>query len=616
MNAAGITGNAAPEEPAALEGGLDLGLETDRDHVRAVWALAALTALDDIRAESAPGGDPAGPGDAQVQDRSRPGGAKSGEAVVDAPGERASALDEPLAAAAAGAGRWGEPLAGAGRSESVTPRAPAHCGDSAGTDRPGGGPLPTDTLPAGAPCDGTAAAADSPAGGRSHGESDSPDAGGSAPAGAEGGTPVPVVGFGAGGVDDVVPRNAGGSLAAGSDGAGDRPPRRSAPGAGDDVVPPSTDRAEAAPADGAPVRDRFRRGGGPVRAAGRRGGVDPVKRLIHRHRELCEHAVDPLEIAAGLEAHGVTDRTAARFRHRDVFSLAEEMFARAERISTAEDRPARAADSRAGRAGLHLGPLLPGAVCALAVAGMAATEGAARLAVGALGMLATGFALLFALRRGPLRARGRTLPAVRLWTLLLLAHAACGQGLLGAIAASGPDGLWSMSPAPLVALALAVAPAAWCAHLFSVRARRRLGTSRGLDDFATGTRPLLLAVLLLYVGALGGIVALTGLVLPDAGTLAPVVLGTLFFLARLLVVHGFPEPASAALAAACAVEMTAPALLLSGGLPGLDLVARPVEALVGAGGVAAVPVLACGAAALGLAVHAFAVLARASAHSH
>ncbi|MCQ9130965.1 hypothetical protein KMS84_09125, partial [Streptomyces sp. IBSBF 2807] len=63
----------------------------------------------------------------------------------------------------------------------------------------------------------------------------------------------------------------------------------------------------------------------------RRGAGDPVKALMHRHRELCERAVDPLEIAAGLEAHGVTDRTAARFRHRDVFSLAEEMYARVPR---------------------------------------------------------------------------------------------------------------------------------------------------------------------------------------------------------------------------------------------------------------------------------------------
>ncbi|MBO8193958.1 hypothetical protein ITI46_20150 [Streptomyces oryzae] len=56
---------------------------------------------------------------------------------------------------------------------------------------------------------------------------------------------------------------------------------------------------------------------------------DPVRVLLRRHRALCECAVDPLEIAAGLEACGITDRTAARCRHRDVFSLAEELYARA-----------------------------------------------------------------------------------------------------------------------------------------------------------------------------------------------------------------------------------------------------------------------------------------------
>ncbi|MGN7142555.1 hypothetical protein ACTHS2_36690, partial [Streptomyces pseudogriseolus] len=73
------------------------------------------------------------------------------------------------------------------------------------------------------------------------------------------------------------------------------------------------------------------------------GAADPVKVLMHRHRALCERAVDPLEIAAGLEAHGITDRTAARFRHRDVFSLAEELYARVPRdADAATDGPAAA----------------------------------------------------------------------------------------------------------------------------------------------------------------------------------------------------------------------------------------------------------------------------------
>ncbi|MEK8172509.1 hypothetical protein NKH77_34715 [Streptomyces sp. M19] len=41
----------------------------------------------------------------------------------------------------------------------------------------------------------------------------------------------------------------------------------------------------------------------------------------------------PLEIAAGLEAHGMTGQAAARFRHRDVFSLAEELYARVPRAA-------------------------------------------------------------------------------------------------------------------------------------------------------------------------------------------------------------------------------------------------------------------------------------------
>jgi hypothetical protein len=50
---------------------------------------------------------------------------------------------------------------------------------------------------------------------------------------------------------------------------------------------------------------------------------------MHRHQALIAGAVDVWEIAAGLEAHGVTDVDARRLRHRDVFGLAEELYARA-----------------------------------------------------------------------------------------------------------------------------------------------------------------------------------------------------------------------------------------------------------------------------------------------
>ncbi|MFF3324736.1 hypothetical protein [Streptomyces sp. NPDC002889] len=352
--------------------------------------------------------------------------------------------------------------------------------------------------------------------------------------------------------------------------------------------------------------------GVPNSAAPRRGPVDPVKGLMHRHRELCERAVDPLEIAAGLEAHGVTDRTAARFRHRDVFSLAEELYARVPRGDERAIRPARAADPGAGR---MLLPLLPGVVCTVAVLGREPAQGALRLFITVVGVIAATVALALCLRSGPLRARARTVPAVRIWTVWLLVFAVYGQGLVDRVAADGPDGRWPMDPGPLVALALAVAPAAWCAHLFSVRARRKLERSRTLDEFAAGTRPLLFASLTLYSGALGALLALTGLFLPGRTPVPAAALGVLLFLARLLIVHGFPEAAAAALATACAAEAAAPALLLSGRLPGLGFLARPVESLIAAWGSSAVPTLACGAVALGLLAHTTAALSRASAHT-
>ncbi|NDZ83943.1 hypothetical protein G3I19_36640, partial [Streptomyces sp. SID10853] len=103
---------------------------------------------------------------------------------------------------------------------------------------------------------------------------------------------------------------------------------------------------------------------GPPARKGARGPADPVRALMHRHRELCEQAVDPLEIAAGLEAHGITDRTAARFRHRDVFSLADELYARVPRGAEADgSEPAHTPAAAVPRAPFD--GLLPGA-CAVA----------------------------------------------------------------------------------------------------------------------------------------------------------------------------------------------------------------------------------------------------------
>ncbi|MER5783640.1 hypothetical protein ABT104_18235 [Streptomyces mobaraensis] len=67
-----------------------------------------------------------------------------------------------------------------------------------------------------------------------------------------------------------------------------------------------------------------------IPAAHVRPGVapDPVRALLLRHHAVCADAVDPWELAARLEARGVTDRAAAACGHQDVFSLAEELHAR------------------------------------------------------------------------------------------------------------------------------------------------------------------------------------------------------------------------------------------------------------------------------------------------
>ncbi|MEU6478308.1 hypothetical protein ABZ858_15725 [Streptomyces sp. NPDC047017] len=368
--------------------------------------------------------------------------------------------------------------------------------------------------------------------------------------------------------------------------------------------------------------------GGAPPAAPRRGAADPVKALMHRHRELCEQAVDPLEIAAGLEAHGVTDRTAARFRHRDVFSLAEEMYARVPRDTGPPAPPRDPAPARAGIGWIALS-LLPGALGAAMVAGLRLTGGRVRLAVAGGGILAVALAVRALFRRGPLRPRGHTPPGThtsgtRVWTYWLLAYALLGDGLLGAAVAGGPDGLpdgtasgpWPLTAAPVLALTLACAPAAWASRLFTARARRRLTASRGLDEFTASLRPLLLWVFGLFLCALAALLAVCGTVLHEpAGFARTLALGALLLLARVLVSHGSTHAPAVALGAAATAEALAQASVFAGRLPGCDPLAVPVDTVVDTWGPGAVPALACAAVALVLLVHATRTLSRASAHA-
>jgi hypothetical protein len=77
-----------------------------------------------------------------------------------------------------------------------------------------------------------------------------------------------------------------------------------------------------APSRPGPGRAGERDGGGPERRSS-----DPVAMLTRDHDELCTQAADHAEIAAGLEAAGVSDRLARRgYGFASVFELAESMY--------------------------------------------------------------------------------------------------------------------------------------------------------------------------------------------------------------------------------------------------------------------------------------------------
>ncbi|WP_086869767.1 hypothetical protein, partial [Streptomyces viridochromogenes] len=292
------------------------------------------------------------------------------------------------------------------------------------------------------------------------------------------------------------------------------------------------------------------------------------------------------------------------------------------RDGDAPDDPAPVAPPRV-RADWVLLTLLPGALGTATLAAVRLTHGQTRLIAAAVGALAVLLALRAALSRGPLSTAHTTRPTAT-WTGWLLGYALLGDGLLRAALTGGPDtlpgggaeGSWPLTTAPLLALALSCAPAAWCAHLLAVRARRTLSSSRALADFATSVQPLLLAAFAAYLGALATLTAATAAALDEpAAYPATLTLGALLFLARLLTVHGFTHAPALVLTATAAAEATALASVFGARLPGCAWLAAPTRALADAWGPAAVPVLACGAAALALLLHASRTLTRASAHA-
>ncbi|MGK5548941.1 hypothetical protein ACSNOH_30045 [Streptomyces sp. URMC 127] len=300
--------------------------------------------------------------------------------------------------------------------------------------------------------------------------------------------------------------------------------------------------------------------------------ADPVKALLHRHHGLCARAVDPLEIAAVLEDGGLTDRAAAECRHRDVFSLADELYARAERVEPV--RPAPGPRAPRNPAALAHGPRAPW-----------------RFA----GLLAGAWLVAYALLGGPALAA-------------LLSGRAGGPPL--------PDVLKAAAPAA-AALACGLAPAAWCARWFTGRVRHALAASRSRAEFRARTWPLLLTAAALFTAALTALLwsARAALGAPAARPqelAAVTALGGLLFLARLLTARGFGRPAAVAALAACGMEAAA----LAATAPGAGAPRLPGAAAWAAGayGPAAIPLVACALPALALLAHALTALSRASAH--
>ncbi|MFI2610838.1 hypothetical protein [Kitasatospora sp. NPDC018619] len=243
------------------------------------------------------------------------------------------------------------------------------------------------------------------------------------------------------------------------------------------------------------------------------GSADPVRELMAEHRELCERAVHPLEIAAGLEEAGLGPDAAARCRHADLFALAEELYARVPR------RPAPPAPQ----------PQRPrpdgaGARAALTAAALAALPCAGAAALGqrwpVLLTAAAPLVLLPALTApapaepgppcpGPLRppAALGPWPAPRPYRGSRLRPAALGHGLgLAALLLLPPAVSGAARPtavALVLAAAVSVGAAERTARWYRQVGRGHLGAAATLAEFRARMRPVLPVALALYLVVLG-----------------------------------------------------------------------------------------------------------------
>ncbi|MFD8598452.1 hypothetical protein ACFV1L_25960 [Kitasatospora sp. NPDC059646] len=319
--------------------------------------------------------------------------------------------------------------------------------------------------------------------------------------------------------------------------------------------------------------------------------ADPVRELLDANRELCERAVHPLEIAAALEDSGLAADGAARYRHADVFGLAEELYARVPRRPPAPEplpdapparRPAAAALCGAVA---HLLPLLPAAAlggpagAALAVLAGAGAQAltADRDGGGPAPAAVAGWQPDDGLLDGPVAAgRGPSAWWSGRWTAL---GQGAGGGLLLAL-------LCAAAPRAALAAALGGASAGWGAARLREFGRRQRPAAT-LREFRARLRPALpLAVLaqLALLAALGRLAVRDG----DGTVLAALlVCGVLPLLAGAVRDAGRPGTAAAAVltaaAGAAVLSLPGPAHWLGAPPPGPLLAAALGPAVLLAG---------------------------------
>ncbi|BAJ30658.1 hypothetical protein KSE_48800 [Kitasatospora setae KM-6054] len=297
-----------------------------------------------------------------------------------------------------------------------------------------------------------------------------------------------------------------------------------------------------------------------------------MRELLDANRELCEHAIDPLEIAAALEDSGLATDGAARYRHADVFGLAEELYARVpRRPPTREPQPPadppRTLPLAALRgAAAHLLPLLP----AVAIGGLPGGTAAVLLGAGA--------ALLTTRTDGGTPAELPTTPDTDGWGPAEpdsgsdsgagpvsrpprggRPWAALGRGAgTGALLAL----LAAAAPGAAAAAALGGAGAGWAAAWLR-RFGQRQGAAATLGEFRSRLRPALPLAVLAQLALLAALGCAVTDGLPATGWAALLLLGVLPLLADAVRDAGRPGAAAVALLAAAtgatALALPAPA---------------------------------------------------------